>query len=75
MARYMYEEGKSGLRLMLAEKKWKADAYCPVFRCTSPRLYDMIHSNGSRYRALLRHAMAATYLLLPKKHIPMLFHS
>ncbi len=24
---YMYEEGKSGLRLIDAEKKWNADAY------------------------------------------------
>jgi hypothetical protein len=32
----MYEEGKSGLRLIEALKKWKAEAYCPVFRWTSP---------------------------------------
>jgi hypothetical protein len=38
MARYMYELAKSGLRLMAALKKWKADAYWPVLRCTSPRL-------------------------------------
>ena len=35
----------------------------------------MIHSNGSRYSARLRHAMDAMYRCFPKKHIPMLFHS
>jgi hypothetical protein len=36
MARYMYEDGKSDLRLMEEEKKWKALAHCPVLRCTRP---------------------------------------
>ena len=35
----------------------------------------MIQPNGSRYRAFLRHAMAATNRFFPKKHIPTLFHS
>lgn len=60
MAKYMYELGKSGLRLIAALKKWKADAYWPVLRCTSPKLYDVIHSNGSRYSARLRQATDAT---------------
>ena len=30
--------GKSGFMLTDAEKKWKAEAYWPVLRWTSPRL-------------------------------------
>ena len=35
----------------------------------------MIHSKGVKYTALFRQATAATCLPLPKKHMPMLFHS
>jgi hypothetical protein len=40
------------------DRKWNAEAYCPVLRCTSPRLYEIIHSNGSKYSARFRHAIA-----------------
>jgi len=30
---------------------------------------------GSKYRALFKHATAATWRDLPKKHMPILFHN
>ena len=43
-----------GSMLTAAERYWKAEAYCWVLRCTSPRLNEVFHSNGLRYRACLR---------------------
>ncbi len=49
---------------------WKDEAYCAVCRCTSPRLYETIHSKGPRYNAFFRQAMAAMNRCFPKKHMP-----
>ena len=46
-----------------------------MFKKTRPKLKDIIHWNGSRYKARFRQATAAIYFYLPKKHIPILFHS
>lgn len=37
-----------GRRLMAALRKWKADAYWAILRCTRPRLYRIFQSNGDR---------------------------
>ena len=72
LSKYLPRDGR---RLIDAERKWKADAYCCMLKWTSPRLYKIFQSKGARYAALFKQQIAATYLALPKKHIPMLFHN
>ena len=75
MPKHMNAGANFGFKLMDALKKWYAEAYCPVFKCTKPKLYEINHAKGSKKTARFKQAMAATYFSLSKKQIPTLFQS